>query len=582
MSRFGIWFKALALGLVLTGPAWAKLGAELDRAPIAAGESFNLILSLDKEPADEPDLTVLHSLFTVQGISQVQQQQIVNGRASTLAQRQITLKAKQAGIYHIPAIAWSGESSEALEVRVVPASEVTLPDVTETLFMKAELDSPEVPVYAQALLTVRVYYASQIYNKAQFGPLVVDKALVEPLGKERQYQRQLNGRNYGVIEKRYALFPQQAGELAIPAIGFDTEVASRRGRSFPLDVFNRTEEEHLESAPLTLKVLPAPAGAPQPWLPARQLALKSELSPAGEGYRAGEPLTWTVTAEADGQAAALLPPLQPTELAGAKLYPDAPALSQRIADDRLIGVRSEKLAVLPTSAGKLRLPEIRLRWWDLKEHKAALAVLPARELDILPGAVSTASAPASATAEPAAAGSAPPAQARAVQATPGFWPWLSAALAAAWLATLALWWRQRRPGPRPSTARVEADRAAAWKALEQALRRAPAGAVLQALRRWARLRFPGLEIKTGEALCARLSSPELAEELGRLHAEAYAPAAPDRACDRERLLQALQRAEGSTSIRTQSPSLPELYPVRGLAALLPDKNARLASGGPRH
>jgi hypothetical protein len=70
------------------------------------------------------------------------------------------------------------------------------------------------------------------------------------------------------------------------------------------------------------------------------------------------------------------------------------------------------------------------------EQRWEVAELPPRVLSVSPG-----SEPAAAPVEAETAAAAAPTP-RVVRAE-GYWPWLSAALAAAWLATLALWWRER-------------------------------------------------------------------------------------------------------------------------------------------
>lgn len=550
--------SGISLMFLLFSPAAvAKLSAELDRVPVTAGESFTLILSLDQDSQDEPDLNAVSQLFQVLGTSSVRQQQVINGQASDLNQRLITLRAEQPGTYHIPSIRWSGEDSAPIEVRVVAASERQLPGMGEPLFMRAEVDRQDPYVQSQVLLTVRVYYAMQIYNKAEFRPLVIEHALVEPLGKESQYQTQLNGRNYGVIEKRYALFPQKPGTLTIPAIGFDTEVASSRRGGFALDIFNRTSEEHLESEALQLVVKPQPANAGEPWLPARGLRLKAELTPAATQFMVGDPLTWTISLEADGLSEAQLPPLQTGAIPGAKSYPDAPALSHALAGERLIGKRVEKIALLPTTAGTLELPEIRVPWWNIETQRIEVAVTPARQLTITASPATTPTLPAQ---TPAASPSQAPTVTPVVLTPPapaGYWPWLTGAATLAWLATLALWWFSRHPviRPKPSTpiaAKPGLDLGAALKASA----RDDAQATRQALERIAR----SAGYTTVSDWVSARASPELEAAVQALHAALYAGSAS--AWRGNALRAAVQALPAQRRKPASTPALAELYSER--------------------
>ena len=93
---------------------------------------------------------------------------------------------------------------------------------------------------AQVILTLRIYHSVSLYDDSTLSPLQMPEALVERLGEPRTYEKTINGVRHGVIEVRYALFPQKSGELTIPAQlfsattvtnGSSSVFGSRGGRS---------------------------------------------------------------------------------------------------------------------------------------------------------------------------------------------------------------------------------------------------------------------------------------------------------------------------------------------------------------
>jgi len=93
--------------------------------------------------------------------------------------------------------------------------------------------------------------------------------------------------------------------------------------------------------------------------------------------------------------------------------------------------------LVPAQAGPLRVPGLRLSWWDVRAGVERTASLPDLELDVLPGIAGAAVDDAAQAAfeagrrDRAAAGSGP-------------WRWLAIGFALLWLATLAWLLRERR------------------------------------------------------------------------------------------------------------------------------------------
>ena len=85
------------------------------------------------------------------------------------------------------------------------------------MFIDASLDQTSVYVQAQAILTLRIYHSVSLYDDSSLTPLQIPDARIEQLGESRTYEKVINGLRHGVIEMRYAIYPQHSGELTIPA-----------------------------------------------------------------------------------------------------------------------------------------------------------------------------------------------------------------------------------------------------------------------------------------------------------------------------------------------------------------------------
>ncbi len=345
-----------------------------------------------------------------------------------------------------------------------------------------------------------------------------------------------------------------------------------------------TRPIRLHGDPITLQVRPRPAGFDgKNWLPARQLTLAETWQPADDRAQAGQPLTRHLSLRAVGLSAAQLPDLSQAMALppGLKAYPDQPKLSNGDDAGSVVGQRDQDIAVIADRPGRYRLPALHLRWWDTTANVAREVVLPARTLEISPGAgasVAAAPPPAAAAASSAVAAVAAPAAApasapvgTATERAVARWRALSLGLALAWAATGAAWaltgWRRRKrrvpPAAKPAASVARAappGAAAARKAWIQACRDGAPRRARDAALAWAAAVGPDRPAGLN-ALARRLDDPALTPLLRDL----------DRAClagtgwDGQPLAQALAAlvatpgaAQGSDALRAGA-ALPALY-----------------------
>ncbi len=467
----------LLLGVVLQQAA-AEVSVTVDRNPVQVNESFQLVFSLDRSPDRDPDFSALQQYFIILDNSRNSSISIINGEYRRSVEWSLQLMAKQIGEFMIPAIHFGQDRSKPFQVTVKPSSMSSQPH--DQLLLEMLPDTTRSRVQSQVILTLRLLSATDI-SAYQFGDLSITNldVVIEPLGDVRQYQTRIADRRYLVLEKRLALFPQQSGRLDIGPLLAEVRLPSRKS----FDPFQRGGKIHsLRSQPVSIEVEPIPADyRASYWLPATRLELRESWQGDPDDIVAGEPLTRSLTLIAQGLTAAQLPELPLAAIDGVKQYPDQPELNNGRTHDGITGRRVQKVALIPGAAGRYRVPEIRLPWWNLQTGQVEYATVPGRELIVKPAAAAETPTPE----RPRSVTPVAPAVPAEVLETNRFWLWLSLALACGWGASVFYWWWQKRleRGPRETAAEHPTLRQARRR-LQQACVAGDAAAARQALLVW--------------------------------------------------------------------------------------------------
>lgn len=483
--RFGL-LLALALLTLPCADAGAAVRAWFDRDTVVLGETVTLNVEADGVAALEPDLAPLAGKFKVVGSSSSSQLSLVNGQQSARTLWAVALEPQIEGVIGVPALAVGGERTAPLTLTVLPAPRGSSGQAGDDAFVEVEADVLDPYVQQQVRYTVRLFYAVQLLE-GQLDEPQPDGARIQRLGNDASYQRTIGGRRYQVVERRYTLAAERSGRLEIPPPRF-------RGRSAGGGLFGAGGG--LLSArgdTLVLDVRPRPAGAAEPWLPARELALADDSAALPATLRVGEPLTLALRLSAQGLLAEQLPELTLPAIEGAQVYPDRESSQTREAGEGFVGERVRRFAIVPNEPGTLELPALRIGWWNVREDRAEVAELPARRIEVLPAAGNAPAAPQPlAVDDGAAATTDQPALAGDTRT----WQWLSAGLLLLWLITLGWALRLRRRSraviaatpadPPPPVTRAGGGLSAALRtgdpaAVAAALRAAPAAGAVAGL-----------------------------------------------------------------------------------------------------
>ncbi|MBX8545124.1 BatD family protein [Pseudomonas cichorii] len=463
MSRVYPLLTGLFLGLVVLSSQAAELIAKVDRTRLNSGETVELTLETsDVTLFGKPDLSALDANFDVRGTRQINRLTTLDGGNQATTRWIITLLPRQSGIVVIPSLQLGELKSQPVSLQVMQSDTQDKGSQLAPVFIETSLDQESVYVQAQAVLTLRIYHSVSLFDDSSLSPLQIAEARVDKLGESRTYEKLINGVRHGVIETRYAIYPQQSGTLEVPALVFSATLVQTGSPNQEASPFGPQPGRlmRVSSAKVPLNVKPKPADYPAdvPWLPARSVTLEESWNPEPGNSQVGDSLTRTIILKAEGLSGSQLPPLPATQVAGLRHYPDQPQLGNLVSERGLIGTREEREALVPNRPGAIDLPTVDVTWWNTREDHLEHSSLPARTLQINNNPGLAVDTPVNNE------------QGGLTVLGPPVWPWQLSTLllALTTLLSLILWWRARgqpavtravQTGPSPRTVLDDLKRA---------------------------------------------------------------------------------------------------------------------------
>jgi hypothetical protein len=485
MSRLHSLLLSLLLGLAASPLQAAELAASVDRMRLNSGETVELTLETsDVTQFGKPDLSALQSSFDVGGTRQINRLNTLDGGNQATTRWIITLLPKKTGSVEIPSLQLGALKSQPITLQVMQSDNPNQASQQAPVFVEASVDKDSVYVQAQTVLTLRVYHSVSLFDDSNLSPLEIPDARVEKLGDSRTYEKLINGIRHGVIEMRYAVYPQQSGTLVIPPQTFSATLVQPDGgapaSNEPGTPFGPQPGKVMRVSspplPLTVKAKPANYPADAPWIPARSVNISESWSPEPGHSQVGDSLTRTITLKVEGLSGAQLPPLPATEVSSLRRYPDQPKLASLSSERGLIGTREEREALVPNRPGAIDLPAVDLIWWNTFEDHLEHSTLPARTLQISVNPSLAVDMPVSSE------------QNGVTIIGPPVWPWQMSTLFFAFtsLVGFVLWWRARWQPAVARTAQTGPSPRSVLDDLKRACQANDPQATRQALDAWAR------------------------------------------------------------------------------------------------
>lgn len=460
---------------------WAdSLTARVDRTNLSLEQTLNLQITYDGRSNDEPDLSALEQNFEILSRAHSSSVSISNGQASSNTRWNLTLAPKMAGQLLIPPLNLEGSQSKPIAITVSEASE-SVQATDKDLFIETSVDKSSAYVQEQVLVSYKFYYDLPV-TRLEPSAIQVADVQVRPL-PQAEYTANVGHRTYQVAEFKYVVTADKSGDITLPSTTWTAYAQDPSASMFGMRG-GKQDIHRLKTDEIRLTIKPKPASYPAgvPWLPAKSLTIDQEWSRKTDQLTQGEPITRTLTINAEGLAAEQLPPIgENLSISGLKIYPDKPQLDTQPGPNGLTSTRIDSLSVVPNQSGPLEIPAIEITWWDTQADQLRQASLPAQPLLIQAGAQPAASLPSLPATPGAPSESAPQLQ----TTTPGWLYALIGALVLSNLVFIGLWLSARR---RQATSAAPSERKLTnkelWTRLTQALQQHNPKAARDALLLW--------------------------------------------------------------------------------------------------
>ena len=504
---FGLLVALCALPGLVTGVS-AQTRAWLDRAQVTYGETVTLNIETSAS-VRQVDYRPLAAQFDIAGQTVRRSFGMVNGQSRAKSLFAVGIRPRGPGVITVPALRVGNASTSPLRLTVLPPTVEQAGGDAEA-FVETEFDATQPYVQQAVGMAVRLHVAVPVLS-GQLDQDQVEGASLEQVGADIQYQREIGGRRYSVVERRYLLVPERSGPLRVPGARFNGQAVG----GFFDNIFDDGRKPLAAAAPdQRLQVRPVPADAPQPWLPLRDLRLRYLQSP--RDARVGEATMVELEAIADGARASQMPVPGLAETDQAQVFADPVQADEQFIEGRPRTTLRRRIAIVPLKPGALSLPGPRIEWWDAGQGVARTAMLPPLQLQVSP-ALDAPVGSGEVPRAPATAGETPDPRASAVAPVRDRRGWLLlAAVALAVIAAFTWWWSRARrasvrmaevPGASPQPA------AARSPSLAEALRQGELSAIARALSGEAGVRGDDLD-----GVRARLDDTAQREAIERLQA----------------------------------------------------------------
>lgn len=276
-----------------------------------------------------------------------------------------------------------------------------------------------------------------------------------------------------------------------------------------MDPFGPTPKSVVKrSDDIRLNVKPIPdAFSGKTWLPASQLTIQEQWSVDPGKLKQGEATTRTLTLQANGLAASHLPATDSSLPDSLKQYPDQPEFEEANNNEGYIGVRRDKMAIIPVEAGDHLLPAITIPWWNTDTDKMEIAELPERSIHVKAnsGVSDTKTFETDINTEfnkdTQKENNSDSLDIIETQVTSSNWKWISFVLFLLWLITLYLWWRSKNQSARKTEIDDKyTNKRIATRKIKEACKANDPNKTKEALIEWSRVQWSDLDTSSINAI----------------------------------------------------------------------------------
>lgn len=410
--------------ICLTMMFWAALSlncfagnfsASVEPQQVPLGDKVVLELSYDGDDAGrlQPDFSVLRNDFTVYATSTSMQSNYNNGIFQQKIIWNLTLMPKREGVLTIPAISAGNYQTAPVEVEVLPAGSATVQPQNNSASTTAGNGNAQAAAnqqtsdyWAELRIEAKTPYVEQEVNGTIY---VYDSKGIQFRSEpyfdnnddwdiKRVGNAEISEKNgQRIIRFNYAFFPKKSGRLTIPPARMEglhleyeeTPLSSSIGGFFRIfdanfdmsGLLGVQKQVVVQTKPITVEVKPIPADYGKDWwLPATALRLSAKWVDERPVFKVGEAVTREISLIASGVSENQLPELSFKENPAWKQYPENPRLTTATHGNEFISEAVTRVVYIPQRGGEQIIPEVKLKWYNLKTDKVETAIIPAEKM----------------------------------------------------------------------------------------------------------------------------------------------------------------------------------------------------------
>ena len=527
LTHFNAMKVLLLTLLIMSGIASANAAAltsTVNRNTMSTNETLTLTITSDQQVASSAlDLSALRKDFEILSVSPLNSSSVstINGQTQRISNTQwtINLAAKREGELQIPSFSIGQSRSRAISIKALKPEDFNNNNATQDAPLIAIGLADKISIYPgqQLLYTIELSAAGNVRDLSG-NALEVPGATTEVIDQQ-QFQRIENGLSRTIVILKYAIFPQESGQITIPSLTFAGLIGGQR-RFFG----NQGQKVVGRTKALNIDVKPKPINQSSAWFPAENVSIRSSWSADVGALKTGSPITRTITITAQGQLANAIPPLEAisTNQASIKAYKDKPQLNSKKSVNGFTSTRIESEAVVVNTAGQVELPAVTVDWFNVNTQTWQQAVLEPERLTVSGKPVNN-NAPISTSAdiiEPSATTSTAAASSRSK--THWAWPLATTLLTLLCLLQSYLLFRAKVPAKQDSNNKTDiTSESECWKQLSADIKGNNVTQIRQSIINWARAAHPTQQPMSLARLCQQVDAP-LASLFNQIEASLFA------------------------------------------------------------
>ncbi|SMF20705.1 BatD family protein [Pseudobacteriovorax antillogorgiicola] len=338
------------------------LTGSLDRTEGTTEDQFQYTLVVQGNATGAPEFPDVPGLsVTNAGTSRFEQ--FINGRRSSEVRYTYILEPQRAGTFKIPAIELllDGRLEKTLPL-TIKVRELTMAVRRQrSIYAEQSLSKDELFQGETAILSVQLFSRYEMQNAPEFHPQIPSGMRAEPLGEPKVDVRERDDKQFQVVEQKYLLVIDQAGDLTVPPTRVIAYLPTGRRGFFQPSI----RKELVPSNDIELKVKPLPAAGRSKDFSGLVGTFKLKTEVEKRQVKTGENVVVSLKLEGNGETKAMADPVLDFQSSAAfKVYKD-----KAVDELELLGaeIRAEKTfnyALVPNRVGQVPLGAVNIQYFD--------------------------------------------------------------------------------------------------------------------------------------------------------------------------------------------------------------------------